>query len=94
MSYQFEIEQTLRKAFTPLVLEVLNESDKHRGHLPKTMEVPETHFLVKMVSSSFNGLTRIQRHRLVYQILQDYIPFPIHALRLQIFGEYEQSHLD
>jgi BolA protein len=37
---------------------------------------------VHIVARCFTGLTLISRHRLVYDRLQDLMPYPIHALAL------------
>ena len=85
-SFQFEIEQRLHTAFTPIFLVVVNESEKHKGHMGilNQTENPETHFSIKMISEKFKGITRLQRHRLVLDVLGDLMPFPVHALRLEL----------
>lgn len=42
----------------------------------------ETHFDVAVVSPRFEGLTSIKRHRLVYQLLEEELRSPVHALSL------------
>jgi BolA protein len=86
--YETEIKSRLQNKFEPTVLEVVNESEKHRGHVngPKGEEAAETHFYVKICSSQFKGLSRLERHRQVYQVLDDLLPTPIHALRLKLLS--------
>ena len=88
---QSHIEHRLRKAFSPTFLKIMNESEKHRGHVngPQQEGLAETHFAIKMVSTQFNDLSRLARHRLVHNVLVDLMPHPIHALRLQLLGSDE-----
>ncbi len=41
------------------------------------------HFRAEVVSERFSGLTRVQRHRLVYDVFGDEVGGPIHALSLK-----------
>ena len=41
------------------------------------------HFNLVIISDSFNGLSLIEQHRIVYQILNDMITKEIHALQLK-----------
>jgi len=45
------------------------------------------HFRATVVSQAFAGLSRIQQHRLVYQVFGDEIGGPIHALALTTRSE-------
>jgi len=66
-------------------LDIVDDSRKHAGHggfRGSASYSGETHFIVEVVSSKFEGLTSIKRHRLVYQILDDEMGNPIHALSL------------
>ena len=75
------IEQALRDAIVPLTsLEVVNESHQHAGH-PGAGD--DTHWRVRFVSPRCVGLSRIARHRLVYDALHPLIPQGIHALAIQ-----------
>jgi stress-induced morphogen len=42
----------------------------------------ETHFNLEVVSAEFEGLTSLKRHRLIYQILEEELRSPVHALSL------------
>ncbi len=41
------------------------------------------HFRAEVVSERFEGLSRIDRHRLVYDVFGDEVGGPIHALSLK-----------
>jgi BolA protein len=90
-SHKTDIEHRLNQVFSPSFLNVTNESEKHRGHVngPQGSERAETHFAVRMVSDQFNGLSRLDTHRLVFDVLADLMPKPIHALRLKLLGTDE-----
>ncbi len=91
MTYHKEIQRRLQQAFSPLVLEIINESEKHQGHVngPQENQQAESHFFIKIVSAHFNNMTRLERHRLIYKVLADYMPNPLHALRLNVLGDHE-----
>ena len=91
MKIQQQIEAKLRAALTPQVLHVENES--HRHNVPAGAE---THFKVTLVADRFAPLSRVQRHRLVYQLLAEELAGPVHALALHAhapaeWGDREQA---
>lgn len=69
-------------ALDPTRLEVLDESESHRGHAG-FREGGGSHFRIRMASPAFGGLSRIARHRLVHRTLGDIVP-RIHALALEL----------
>lgn len=69
-------------ALEPTALQVLDESESHRGH-SGFREGGESHFRVIMASPAFAGLSRLERHRLVHATLGDIVP-RIHALALEL----------
>jgi BolA protein len=71
------IEEKLRAALSPEVLEVMNESHNHS--VPKGSE---THFKVVIVSQAFEGVGRVERHRLVNAALADLLAKGVHALTI------------
>lgn len=74
-----EIEAALRAALEPLQLVVRDDSHLHAGHAGAR---EGRHFSVQIVSPRFNGLSRLARHRLVYDSLHALIPRGIHALAI------------
>lgn len=71
----------------PIELEVSNDSHLHAQHAGNRDGA--NHFTVTMRSAKFDGISRVQRQRLVYAELQDLMPFPIHALALKLYGTTE-----
>ena len=85
MSMTATITKKLEAAFAPEALEVIDESEKHRGHAG-WREGGETHFHVVMTSSTFNGKTRLEAQRAVYAALREELAGPVHALTLDLRG--------
>jgi len=81
MSIEQSIREKLTEAFEPEALEVVNQSHLHAGHAgsPGT---GESHFAVKVVSSAFAGKSRLERHRMVNDVLAEELSGSIHALAL------------
>lgn len=75
------IQNKLIAALNPLVLEIVDESHKHAGHAG-ARPGGNSHFAVKIVSKAFAPLSRLERHRLVHDILQEELNGKIHALSL------------
>lgn len=73
----------LQDAFEPSHLEIIDDSESHRGHAG-FREGGETHFKVAIKSSAFNELNRIARHRAVHSALGKDLVGRIHALELKI----------
>ena len=78
-----EIRDRLVKAFAPSTLDVIDESEKHRGHAGYR-EGGQSHFHVVIRSAAFDGQSRIARHRAVHGALGPQLMGDIHALSLDI----------
>ena len=76
------IEKKLRDALEPTFLEVIDESEGHRGHAG-FREGGESHFRVVIRSHAFGGQSRAARQRLVMQVLAEELAGPVHALSIQ-----------
>lgn len=66
----------------PTRLEVIDESEAHRGHAGYR-DGGQSHFRIRMASPAFAGMGRLQRHRLIHRTLGDIVP-RIHALALEL----------
>ena len=77
------IEQVLRQQFQPTFLEVIAESSQHAGHSGATDSGMNSHFRVRIASSHFENISRVQRHRLVYDSLQEFLDNGLHALAIE-----------
>ena len=76
-----EMRARLTAAFDPLELEIIDESDRHRGHAGA--RDGRGHFRVRIVSERFEGLKPIECHRLVFAALDSLLRTDIHALSVQ-----------
>jgi len=84
------IETKLRRALSPAHIEVRDDSQQHRGH-GGWREGGETHFHVTLVSQAFAGLGRVQRHRLVNELLAEELAGRVHALSLRLLTPEENN---
>jgi BolA protein len=82
------ITEKLRGGLAPTRLEVIDESDRHRGHAG-AREGGESHFAVTIESEAFAGLGRLARQRLVFGLLADELAGPVHALSLRTLAPGE-----
>ncbi|CUH80318.1 transcriptional regulator BolA [Tritonibacter multivorans] len=82
MSVKAEIEAALKDAFNPSRLEVVDDSDSHRGHAGHDGH-GESHFNVLIRAEAFGPMNRVARHRAVHKALGDIVA-RIHALALDI----------
>jgi len=85
MSVERQITDKLVVAFRPLRLEVVNESHHHAGHA-SSPGTGESHFRVMLVSPSFTGKSRIERHRMVNAALADELEGGVHALAIKAYA--------
>ncbi|HVO04665.1 MAG TPA: BolA family protein [Candidatus Cybelea sp.] len=75
------IIRKLTTALAPDALDVLDESERHRGH-GGWREGGETHFRVSIRSAEFAGKSRLERQRLIYGLLAEELAGPVHALAI------------
>ena len=83
MSKTDEIREKLLAAFAPSELEVVDDSESHRGH-GGYQEGGESHYNVRIRSVAFEGLSRVARHRAVHSALGPELIGRIHALALDL----------
>ncbi|NVJ68911.1 MAG: BolA family transcriptional regulator [Alphaproteobacteria bacterium] len=76
------IEKKLNDSLSPVFLEVIDESEGHRGHAGYR-EGGESHFRVVIRSKAFEGQNRLQRQRMVMKALAEEMKGQIHALSIQ-----------
>lgn len=90
MSTKSRIEETLRSALNPSVLDVIDESHLHAGHHHEGSGhhagfdgSGETHFRVRVVAPVFAGESRLARHRRVNALLATELAAGVHALAIE-----------
>lgn len=80
------IRQKLTESLHPIHLEVINQSHLHAGHAGDN-GTGESHFLVKVASDHFAGLSRIEGQRIIYGLLEEELKTTIHALSINILRD-------
>lgn len=75
-----DIRRALTTQLQPDLVEVDDDSHLHAGHAGAR---EGRHFTVRIVSARFESLSRVARHRLVYDALHSLIPLGIHALAIE-----------
>ncbi|WP_076542763.1 BolA family transcriptional regulator [Shewanella sp. UCD-KL21] len=89
MSVEQIISDKLNQSFSPIHLDVLNESNRH--HVPPNSE---THFKVVVVSEQFEAQRLIARHRAVNAVLAEELANGVHALSINAYTQAEWQALD
>ena len=79
----------LESRFSPELIEIVDDSDKHKGHSGSS-EAGETHFSVTITSSVFLGVNRVGRQRLVMKALSEELAGPVHALTIKAMAPNEE----
>jgi BolA protein len=75
------IRAALEAALAPVALEVVDDSARHAGHAGA--RDGRGHFNVEVVSTAFQGMGSLARHRAVYAALGEMMATDIHALSIR-----------
>ncbi|MGZ3726859.1 MAG: BolA family protein [Pseudobdellovibrio sp.] len=74
------------QSLTPVKLDLQNDSEKHRGHahhLGGAGFTGDTHYKLIIISPQFEGQSRIDRQRMVMDLLKDEFKNGLHALEIK-----------
>ena len=77
-----EMLARLNAALAPTSIELIDDSEKHRGHGGYNPS-GESHFSLAIESSAFEGRSRVERQRLVYAALGELMHDRVHALSIK-----------
>ena len=88
MSVETTMREKLTRALQPTRLDIVNESDLHAGHR-NSPGTGESHFRVLVVSPAFAGKSRVDRHRLINEILAMELKGSVHALAIKAYAPGE-----
>jgi len=77
----------LAAAFDPETLGVEDESYMHEGHAGA--KDGRGHFRVLIIAEIFEDKTMIERHRMIYRVLDDMMRLDIHALAIDVWSPDE-----
>ena len=83
-----EMLQRLNSAFPGAKVELIDDSEKHRGHGGYN-PAGESHFSLLIESAAFEGLSRVQRQRAVYSALGELMEARVHALSIRALAPGE-----
>ena len=85
-----KLERKLTDAFAPARLQIDDDSARHAGHAGAG-HGGESHFNVVIESAAFEGVSRVQRQRMVYAALAEELAGPVHALSVKAVAPSEAS---
>ena len=78
-----EIELRIKKKMPRAKIHIVNESHLHAGHIGDN-GTGQTHFKLKVESSDFRGISRVESHKIINTLLQDLFSEGLHALSLSV----------
>jgi BolA protein len=82
------LESRLKDRLKTDQVQVIDESADHAGHMGANESLSGTHFRVKIGSTAFSTPNRVQRHRIVYDAVQDFMEIGLHALAIEILQDW------
>jgi BolA family transcriptional regulator, general stress-responsive regulator len=77
-----EMLKRLNSALAPTRVELIDDSEQHRGHGGYN-PAGESHFSLRIESEAFAGKNRLQRQRMIYAALGDLMDARVHALSIR-----------
>jgi BolA protein len=83
-----ELIKSRLQVLEPIELELVDESHLHAGHAGA--RDGRGHFRLRLLSRQFDGKSRLERHRMVFQALGELMQTDIHALSMQVQSENER----
>ena len=82
------LEQKIETELHAIEYIIKNDSEKHQGHVGYDGS-GESHFRMTIRSKAFDGLSRMERQRLVHQVFSEELKHKIHALSLKLLASDE-----
>ena len=83
-----EMLKRLTSSLSPTRLDLIDESDRHRGHAGHDGR-GESHFSLTIESAAFEGQSRVARQRAIYAALGDLMDDRVHALSIKALAPGE-----
>jgi BolA protein len=84
-----EMLRRLNSALSPGSLDLIDDSEQHRGHGGYN-PAGESHFSLRIESPAFAGKNRVERQRMIYAALGDLMEGRVHALSIRATAPGEQ----
>jgi BolA protein len=85
------LHRKLTSAFTPLSLDIVNESHLHAGHHESFYGRGETHLRIRIVAPAFAGMSRVARHRAINAVAGEEFAAGLHALAIEANAPGEKA---
>src|SRR5262245_4503150 len=85
-----EMLRRLDSALAPTHIELIDDSELHRGHGGYN-PAGESHFTLRIESPAFAGKSRVERQRMVYAALGDLMEERVHALSIKAAAPGEDA---
>lgn len=85
MTLEKTVESLLTSKFNCELIEIRDFSHLHKGH--KTNKEGGRHLHLVVISKDFAAFSLLNRQREVMNLFKQMIPFPIHALQLELYTE-------
>lgn len=77
-----EMRRRLAEALSPTRIELVDDSEKHRGHGGYN-PAGESHFSLLIESPLFEGKSRVERQRMIHAALGELVGERVHALSIR-----------
>lgn len=90
------IESIIREHLAPVELHIHDDSARHAHHVhmrDNGVQAGESHYNVMVVSPAFANVNRVQRSRIVHDLLADEFAGGMHALSLVLRTPEEQARI-
>lgn len=84
------IRQAVELGLSPIRYELVNDSGRHKGHAGDDGS-GQTHFNLMIVSEEFEGKSRVERQRMVNNLLSEAFSSGLHAISLKLLTPDEVS---
>jgi BolA protein len=83
LSRKERMQELLTARFAPQKIVIEDQSELHGGHAG-AQPGGQTHYRLTLVSTAFDGHSRVARQRLVYHALREEFETGLHALSLDL----------
>jgi len=83
MSVINQLKEKLSRELDAEHVEIIDDSWQHAGHQEARVGVEATHLTITVVSPRFEGVTLMDQHRMVHEVLKDARDQHLHALQLK-----------
>ena len=88
MTLEDSINKKINENLKPSVFKIFNFSDQHKNHYAGDNK-DTSHIKIVIVSEIFDDHSRVERERIVHNILKEEILTKIHSIRLKLYTQSE-----